>query len=125
MRTAESHKGEGNKFECTSINVFLEDAERFALAVSCRFLVRAVAGREARAFGLGLLAIYGVEGVELFPKQNELTDGPGSLIQMSFGVHRLTGHCYDFYTADGAPLAPTTRERIYALKTPDHPRGRV
>jgi len=83
------------------------------------FLAQAVAGREARAFGLGLLAAHSVEGVELFPKQDELADGPGSLIRMPFGVHRLTGRRYGFYTADGVPLAPTLREQICALGTPE------
>jgi hypothetical protein len=73
------------------------------------FLSQAVAGQEARAFGLGLLAAHQVEGVELFPKQYELADGPGSLIRMPFGVHRLTGRRYGFHTADGSPLAPTMR----------------
>jgi hypothetical protein len=82
------------------------------------FLAQAVAGRDARAFGLGLLAAHQVEGVELFPKQDRLADGPGSLIRMPFGVHRLTGRCYGFYTADGVPLAPTLREQICALGTP-------
>jgi hypothetical protein len=83
------------------------------------FLAQAVAGSQARAFGLGLLRAHQVERVELFPKQDGLADGPGSLIWMPFGVHRLTGRCYGFYTADGAPLAPTLREQIQALKTPE------
>ncbi|GAF81305.1 unnamed protein product [marine sediment metagenome] len=83
------------------------------------FLARAVAGREARALGLGLLAAHQVEGVELFPKQDQIADGPGSLIRMPFGVHRLTGRCYGFYTLDGSPLAPTIREQIYALGAPE------
>jgi hypothetical protein len=40
------------------------------------FLAEAVAGREARAFGQGLLAAHQVEGVELYPKQDRLADGP-------------------------------------------------
>ena len=40
------------------------------------FLAEAVAGREARAFGQGLLAAHQVEGVELYPKQDQLADGP-------------------------------------------------
>jgi hypothetical protein len=83
------------------------------------FLAEAVGGREARAFGQGLLTAHRVEGVELFPKQDQIADGPGSLIRMPFGVHRLTGRCYGFYTADGSPVAPTMREQIYALKTPE------
>jgi hypothetical protein len=83
------------------------------------FLGEGVGGREVRAFGQGLLAAHQVEGVELYPKQDQLADGPGSLIRMPFGVHRLTGRRYGFYPADGAPLALTIRERIYALKTPE------
>ena len=83
------------------------------------FLAEPVAGREVRAFGHGLLAAHQVKEVELYPKQDQLADGPGSLIRMPFGVDRLTGRRYGFYTADGLPLAPTIREQIYALKTPE------
>jgi hypothetical protein len=83
------------------------------------FLAQAVAGREVRVFGKGLLAAHQIEGVELYPKQDQLADGPGSLIRMPFGVHRLTGRCYGFYTADGYPLAPTIREQIYTLGAPE------
>jgi hypothetical protein len=83
------------------------------------FLAEAVDGREARAFGHGLLAAHEIEGVELYPKQDHLADGPGSLIRMPFGVHRLTGRRYGFYNADRSPLAPTLREQIQALKTPE------
>jgi hypothetical protein len=83
------------------------------------FLAEAVSGREARAFGQGLLAAHHIEGVEQFPKQDQLADGPGSVIRMPFGMHRLTGRCYSFYTADGSPLAPTIREQIYVLRAPE------
>ena len=71
------------------------------------FLAEAVSGREVRAFGRGLLAAHQVKGVELYPKQDRLADGPGSLIRMPFGVHRLTGLRYGFYTTDGISLAPS------------------
>jgi len=80
------------------------------------FLSQAVPGREARGFGKGLLAAHSLEGVELFPKQGRVTNGPGSLIRMPFGVHRLSGRRYGFYTTDGSPLAPTLREQIYSLE---------
>jgi len=83
------------------------------------FLAQAVDGREARAFGQGLLAAHEVEGVELYPKQDRLADGPGSLIRMPFGIHRLAGQRYGFYTADGSPLAGSIREQIYALGAPE------
>ena len=83
------------------------------------FLGQAVAGRDARAFGQGLLATYQAEGVELFPKQDRIAGGPGSLIRMPFGVHRLTGRRYGFYAVDGTSLAPTIREQIFALGSPE------
>jgi hypothetical protein len=58
------------------------------------FLAQAVTGQEVRAFGHGLLAAHEIQGVELYPKQDQLVDGPGSLIRMPFGVHRLTGQGY-------------------------------
>jgi hypothetical protein len=58
------------------------------------FLAGAVAGQEVRAFGKELLAAHRTEGVELYPKQDQIADGPGSLIRMPFGVHRLTGQGY-------------------------------
>jgi hypothetical protein len=58
------------------------------------FLAGAVAGQEVRAFGKELLAAHRIEGVELYPKQDQIADGPGSLIRMLFGVHRLTGQGY-------------------------------
>ena len=83
------------------------------------FLAQPEAGKDARDFGLGMLEAHGVEGVELFPKQERVTNGPGSLIRMPFGVHRLTGQRYGFITPDGEHLAPTIREQIYALRTPE------
>ena len=54
------------------------------------FFGEAVPGHEARAFGLGLLSEKALEGVELFPKPDRLREGPGSLIRMPFGIHRLS-----------------------------------
>jgi hypothetical protein len=82
------------------------------------FLAQAVAGREVRSFGQGLLTAHQVEGAELFPKQDELLSGPGSLIRLPFGIHRLTGRRYGFYTLDGSLLAPTIREQIDVLSAP-------
>ena len=79
------------------------------------FFDKAVSGKEARAFGQSLLAAHQVEDVELFPKQDRLRAGPGSLIRMPFGVHRLTGRRYGFITPEGEHLASTISEQIYAL----------
>ena len=83
------------------------------------FLSEQVEAQEARRFGYGVLEAHGVEGVELFPKQDRLARGPGSLIRMPLGVHRLTGRRYGFYHADGSPLASTIREQIDALGAPE------
>jgi len=76
-------------------------------------------GKEARQFGQGLLAYFGIEGIELFPKQDQLSTGPGSLIRLPFGVHRKDGRRYSFYRPDMVPLAPTLREQIRVLGTPE------
>jgi hypothetical protein len=82
------------------------------------FFDRPASGHQARAFGQGVLTAHQVEGVELFPKQDRLVAGPGSLIRMPFGVHRLTGRRYGFITLGGDHLAPTIREQIKLFSAP-------
>lgn len=72
-------------------------------------------GKEIRRFGKGLLAHYNIPDMELYPKQDALGDGPGSLMRLPFGVHRKSGRRYGFYTPKGEPLAPTLREQIMVL----------
>lgn len=72
-------------------------------------------GRVVRQFGKGLLQAHDIGQLELYPKQDELKDGPGALIRMPFGVHQVTGKRYGFYTATGRPLAPTLREQLLRL----------
>jgi hypothetical protein len=76
-------------------------------------------GKEARHFGHGLLAYFGIEDIELFPKQETLSTGPGSLIRLPFGVHRKDGRRYGFYRPDMQPLAATLREQMRILGTPE------
>jgi hypothetical protein len=82
------------------------------------FLAEPVAGEAVRAFGKGILSHYQLEDMELYPKQDQLKSGPGSLIRMPFGVHQLTGRRYGFHWPDGAPLASTIREQIQLLSQP-------
>lgn len=82
------------------------------------FFEQPVPGQEARAFGRGLLKSYGLTGIELYPKQDRLADGPGSLIRLPFGVHRRTGLRYGFLATDGQPLAATLADQIRLLSTP-------
>lgn len=80
------------------------------------FFAEARPGTEVRRFGQGLLAHFGIEEIELFPKQDRLRTGPGSLIRLPFGVHQKSGRRYGFYTAQGQALAPTLRAQMMALR---------
>jgi hypothetical protein len=83
-------------------------------------------GKVIRQFGTQLLAqndisIYDDKGkmrIELYPKQDELRIGTGSLVRLPFGIHRKTGKRYPFITPTGKPLAPTIREQIALLTNP-------
>ena len=82
------------------------------------FFSEAIQGKEARLFGKALLTKFKVKGVELFPKQDKLVSGPGSLIRMPFGIHKLSGQRYDFFNLDGSPIASTLGEQIQVLSAP-------
>ncbi len=82
------------------------------------FFEQPLAGREARAFGLGLFKSYDVTGIELYPKQDRLAEGPGSLIRLPFGVHRKSGLRYGFLAIDGKPLADSLADQIRLLAAP-------
>ena len=82
------------------------------------FFDRPVPGHQARAFGRGLVEKHGVSEVELFPKQDRLRTGPGSLIRMPFGVHRLSGRRYGYITPDGRHLAPAIRDQVQLFSAP-------
>jgi len=83
------------------------------------FFRKEVSGIDARSFGKGLQKHYDFENVELFPKQDLLSNGPGSLIRMPFGKHRVAGQRYGFFRSDGKPLAPTISEQIKAFAAPE------
>jgi hypothetical protein len=82
------------------------------------FFSRAVMGKEARTFGRGLIQAYELGDIELFPKQDSLKTGPGSLIRLPFGVHRKSGQRYDYYSPCGRPLGENMDEQIQALSAP-------
>jgi hypothetical protein len=82
------------------------------------FFSKAIQSREARSFGKKLLRKHEVDNVELFPKQDKLVNGPGSLIRMPFGIHKLSGERYGFFNPDGSPLAHTLGEQIHMLSAP-------
>lgn len=75
-------------------------------------------GADIRRFGKGVQQAYNLDHIELFPKQDVLADGPGSLIRLPFGVHRLTGKRYPFIHPDGSLLAHNIRGQISILAQP-------
>ena len=82
------------------------------------FFSKMIPGHEVREFGFGVLAEHQLQDIELFPKQGRLSDGPGSLIRMPFGIHRRSGKRYGFFSLDGSPLATTLREQLHILSNP-------
>jgi len=79
-----------------------------------------IPSKDIRRIGKQLLAEYGIAGVELYPKQDTLSTGPGSLVRLPLGIHRITGKRYSFVTADGKTLAPSIREQVRLLAAPEH-----
>jgi hypothetical protein len=76
-----------------------------------------VSGIAAKTFGVELLANHRLELMEVFPKQEELGIGPGSLIRLPFGVHRRSGKRYPFIDIrDGLPMAPDLLGQILKLR---------
>ncbi len=82
------------------------------------FFLSPISGREARRFGRQLLAEYGISQVELYPKQDQLVTGPGSVVRLPLGKHQRTGQRYHFVTFSGEPLAPTIRAQLAILAAP-------
>jgi hypothetical protein len=85
------------------------------------FFAQPEQGRDARRFAQALVAAHEIGTIEIYPKQNVLQDGPGSLMRLPFGYHRKihvpgrAGKRFGFQTVDGQPLASTIREQIATL----------
>lgn len=77
-----------------------------------------IPGKDIRRIGKQLLTEHELDEVELYPKQDVLITGPGSLVRLPLGIHRRTGKRYSFMTIYGVPLAPTIREQIAVLAHP-------
>ena len=82
------------------------------------FFFEGMSGTETRRFGKQLLKQHNLTPIEVYPKQDELRTGQGSLVRLPLGVHQITKHRYHFITLDGKPLAPTIREQIALLAQP-------
>jgi hypothetical protein len=77
------------------------------------FFERPVWGVDARKFGKGLIVAHNLpKEIELYPKQDKLKEGPGSLIRLPFGIHRKDGKRYGFLHPRGGKLAPLLRDQI-------------
>src|SRR5258708_6072167 len=63
-----------------------------------------IPGFQTRRFGKQLLAELKLKGIELYPKQDKPTTGPGSLVRLPLGIHKITGKRYHFITVDRTPL---------------------
>src|SRR5579859_3886259 len=50
-----------------------------------------IPGFQARRFGKQLLAECKLKGIELYPKQDRPGTGPGSLVRLPLGIHKITG----------------------------------
>lgn len=76
-------------------------------------------GGNIRQFGKQLIHHFNLpQTLELYPKQDQLVSGPGSLVRLPLGIHRKTGRRYHFITPKGDPLAPTIREQLAVLSQP-------
>ena len=83
------------------------------------FFEQAVPGKDARRLGKWLLAEHGLAEVELYPKQDELRTGPGSLVRLPLGIHQKSQKRYAFITPEGELLAPTARAQLAILAWPE------
>ncbi len=72
----------------------------------------------ARRFGKALVSEYSLNSIEINPKQDRLSTGPGSLVRLPLGKHQLTGKIYPFITLEGIPIAPTPRQQLNLLASP-------
>jgi hypothetical protein len=83
------------------------------------FFEEPIPGKDARQFGKGLIRSHQLpEAIELYPKQDKLVDGPGSLIRLPFGVHRKDGNRYGFVTPSGESIRASVQEQIDLLSHP-------
>lgn len=77
-----------------------------------------LSGKIVRKFGLQLIKAHDLGGIELYPKQDVLTTGVGSLVRLPLGIHRKSGKRYYFVTLDNKPLALSIRQQMTILTNP-------
>lgn len=77
-------------------------------------------GMQAREIGLGIQSEHKIEQLEVFPKQYQLGDGPGSLIRLPFGIHRSSGARYPFFDVFRQSLGKSVTQQILSLQQVKH-----
>lgn len=82
------------------------------------FFEKSQSGEDTRRFARRLVEHHEVTNVEIYPKQDRLQTGPGSLVRLPLGIHRLTNRIYPFVTQDGNLLAPNVAEQAAILAHP-------
>lgn len=82
------------------------------------FFSKPIPGKDARRFAKKLIENRPLQGIEIFPKQDKLITGPGSLVRLPFGVHRKTGQRYGFITPERQPLAGSLQDQYQLLSAP-------
>jgi hypothetical protein len=83
------------------------------------FFQSPIPGDTAKAFGEYLLKAHDIPaGLEIYPKQTKLGDGPGSLVRLPLGIHQKSGQVYHFAGLNGKPLAATITDQIRLLANP-------
>ncbi len=78
-----------------------------------------IPGFQIRRFGKELLREQKLTKIEIYPKQDRPVTGPGSLVRLPLGIHKLTGRRYHFINLDGTPLARTIRDQIKVFANPE------
>lgn len=81
-----------------------------------------ISGRDARSFGLQLIRDYIPHSPikEVFPKQTTVEEGGvGSFVRLPLGVHQMTKRRYHFINPDHSPIAPTIRDQLAILTSPE------
>lgn len=77
------------------------------------FFGEPLAGRTARAFARALLDGQGT--IEIFPKQDRVGEGPGSLVRLPLGVHRKDGKRHPVRSASEDGQGRRLREQLALL----------
>lgn len=84
-------------------------------------------GSDIRQFARKLLLMEGIaeygedkkRRIEIYPKQDVISEGVGSFVRLPLGVHLKTRQVYSFVDFDRKPLAPSIREQLAVLGQPN------